>query len=321
MFMDVEDPINPLADDAALDFALLFSRAGVKGSFCLTGEKCRSLASRRRQDVVEAMLPHCLGLHTDTHSCHPTTMELLEGLSFEEGCLAAFESEKRGYDAFVDLFGARPAFWGGAGNTWSPEITDALKRLEIPAYSYALTSLPEDAVHRFNGVMALPQALSISEASWMNHSTAQAECDRVLADLRGAPNPWTGVFVGHPTRFRHAEFWDKVYAGGVNPERLESAMVAPEQDFQRGKANLSKFLERLQSECEVIGVDEALSLPWSFRAPESWERSWFESHTSENLAAATSWPIHRPGLDARNIVEKTLALSGTLEVAELSTGP
>src|SRR5258708_770577 len=142
VFMDVEDPINPLADDAALDLALLFTEIGVRGSFCLTGEKCRTILARGRTDVIEAFRPHCLGLHTNTHSYHPTTMELLADAAFDEGCLFALAAESMGYRSFVEAFKRKPAFWGGAGNTWSPEITEALKRLGIPAYSYALTELP-----------------------------------------------------------------------------------------------------------------------------------------------------------------------------------
>jgi hypothetical protein len=164
--MDVEDPINPLADDAALDFARLFTDLGIKGSFCLTGEKCRTLLARCRSDVLRAFAPHSLGLHTNTHSFHPTTMELLADLPYEEGCEAAYNAEQPGLEAFQQAFDRTPAFWGGAGNTWSPEITDTLKRLAIPAYAYALTELPNNAVHRYNGVLAMPQSISVSPHSW-----------------------------------------------------------------------------------------------------------------------------------------------------------
>ena len=164
VFMDVEDPINPLADPAALDIAQVFTNLSVKGSFCVTGEKCRSLISRDRRDILEAFKPHCLGLHTNTHSQHPTTMELLAEVSYEEGCRLALASEAKGFESFVSAFGREPSFWGGAGNTWSPEICHALGKLGIGAYSYALTQLPNEAVHRFNGVLGLPPSVG----DWRN---------------------------------------------------------------------------------------------------------------------------------------------------------
>src|SRR5579862_6915100 len=244
LFMDVEDPINPLADDTALDFADLFTACGIRGSFCLTGEKCRTLVARGRSDVVRAFEPHCLGLHTDTHSCHPTTMELLADLSYEKGCEAAYETEKKGFDAFVQAFGRKPAFWGGAGNTWSPEITDALKRLGIPAYAYAHTRLPGEAVHRFNGVVGLPQAVGVSEDDWALQPEVAAE--QVFRALDQIDQPWIGVFVGHPTRFRYEEFWDKPYAHGQTPPEPEFVEPVSDRQYLIAKSNLEGFLNQIQ---------------------------------------------------------------------------
>jgi len=314
LFMDVEDPINPLADDAALDFPLLFSDAGVRGSFCLTGEKCRTLKSRGRLDVAAAYKPHCLGLHTNAHSFHPSTMELLADKNWQEGCVAAYEVEKLGFDAFVNLLGRSPSFWGGGGNTWSPEITDALKRLGIPAYVYALTQFPNEAVHRFNSVFALPQALSISEPEWANDAKSEAAMTRVLAAIEQIPQPWIGIFVGHPTRFRYTDWWDIPYYAGRTPETPEYTEPVSLEQYERSKANLRTFLEVIKTRCHVVGVDEALQLPWQTRRPSEEELRFYNEHTPANLRSAKNWPIHYPGLDPELIVQKTMALSETLEI-------
>lgn len=312
--MDVEDPINPLADDAALDFARLFTEAGVRGSFCLTGEKCRTLRARGRTDVVEAFRPHCLGLHTDTHSFHPTTMELLADLDFEDGCRAALETERKGFDAFTDLFGRSPAFWGGAGNTWSPEITEALKSLGIPAYVYALTAVPR--VHRFNGVTAFPQHLSIAETDWMDDERAALQSADVIRKTNDIFSPWIGVFVGHPTKMRYTEYWDTPYNAGRTPPSPEYTEPVPDEAYERAKANLRSFLAQLKETANILGVDEALALEWRFYPPSKLERDIFNKWTPANLRAAAKWPIHRPDLDPSKIVAKTMALAHTLEIGE-----
>jgi len=309
--MDVEDPINPLADQAALDLAELFSEAGVKASFCLTGEKCRTLLARGRQDVLDAYRPHCLGLHTDTHSYHPTTMELLADVPFEKGCRLAFETESKGFNAFQSAFGRDPVFWGGAGNTWSPEITSALKQLGIPAYCYALTALPNDAVHRFNGVVALPQALSISEPDWADSTDRP---NRVLDAIRESDQPWLGVFVGHPTRLRYTQFWDFPFNHGQTPEIPEQAQPVEEPVYQRSLENLRAFLVKLQATTEIIGVDDFFTADLSFRPPTLSELEFFRLNTSGNLRGAAKWPIHRQDLSPELIVSKTLALEATLGV-------
>jgi hypothetical protein len=313
VFMDVEDPVNPAADSAALDFASLFSEAGIRGSFCLTGDKCRTLLERGRLDVADAYRPHCLGLHTNGHSRHPSTMELLADLSFEDGCVAAFEEELKGFEAFQDLFGGSPTFWGGAGNTWSPEITDALKRLGIPAFSYALTAVPNHAVHRFNGLVALPQTVSVSEDAWTDDPNAGT---KALERIQSFEGPWLGVFVGHPTRFRHVDYWDLAYYAGQTPPQPVLTAEQPPERYEEAKGRLRSFLKELQGLATVVGVDEALALPWNFRAPNEREHAFFRTHTAENIRNAARWPIHRPNLDPDLIVAKTLALEESLAIGQ-----
>lgn len=308
VFMDVEDPINPLADDAALDFAQLFTDVGIRGSFCVTGEKCRKLLERGREDVIEALLPHCLGLHTDTHSYHPTTMELLADVDYEAGCGAAFATESRGLEAFRRAFGRTPSFWGGAGNTWSPEICDALARMGVPALAYCLTEIPKQRVHRFNGVLALPQSHSLSEAVVAEH-----------APFWTPPTAgWTGLFAGHPTRYRYPDYWDRSYYLGKSPYAPDLMEPAPEETYRRAKRNLTSFLQTIGSRCQIVGVDELARMPWSFRKPTAVELDHFRLNTPLRIREAGRWPIHRPDLNVQGIVDKTLALADTLEVAELA---
>lgn len=319
VFMDVEDTINLRSDDAALDMARLLTAHGVRASLCVTGEKCRTLMARGRTDVLEALSPHCLGLHTDTHSFHPTTMELLADLSYEEGCAAAYAVEKRGFDAFVEAFGRSPAFWGGAGNTWSPEIADAIRRLGIPAYAYALTSLPGEAVHRFNGVFALPQGLAISELEWADDDAAAIAGERTLGAIADFPAPWVGVFVGHPTKLRHTRYWDTPFFAGRTPPSPEESDPLPLEVYERSKRNLAAFLDRLPAVAEVVGVDDLTEMPWKFRKPTEAEISHFSERSAEMVRGAGKWPVHRQGLSSENIVQKTLALVTTLAVGELGS--
>lgn len=316
VFMDVEDPFNPLADDAARAVLDVFEGAGVRGSFCITGEKCRTLAARGRTDVIEGLRPHCLGLHTDTHSQHPTTMELLADVDYETGCRLALEAEAKGFASFNSLFERTPAFWGGAGNTWSCEIPFALRSLGIPAYSYALTAVGNDAVHRYDGVFALPQSLSVSEPEWAEDAKTASAAERVFTAIAKKSAPWLGVFVGHPTKLRHRDYWDTPYFGGRTPPEPEFVEPLPPETFERSLRNLGGFLTELKQRAEIVGVDELLERPWTLCAPTEGELSFFESQTAENIRGAARWPVHRPGLDPENMVAKALARKGTLEVAE-----
>lgn len=306
VFMDVEDPINPASDDAAHEFVRLFDEVGIPGGFCITGDKCAALMSR--PEIAADFQKHKCGLHTTSHSVHPTTMELLETCTFEEGVGLAFESESRGFESFQSLLGKPPAFWGGAGNTWSPEITEALKMLGIPAYCYSLTSLPGSAVHRINGVLALPQTYSISETEWMTNPDTEG----LMRKLRAFVGPWIGIFVGHPTRFRHQDYWDWGYCGGINPNPVPTTPITDDEDYEKGKANLNSFLNKLKNEFEVVPCPTD---GFEFRKPTEGEKEFFRRETEKNIRNAAKWPINRPDIDPANIVAKTLALADTVEIA------
>lgn len=330
VFMDVEDPVNPAADDAAQDLAELFTTAGIRGSFCVTGEKWRVLRERGRDDVIQSLKRHCLGLHSDTHSRHPTTMELLAPTSMAEGVPLATADVAAAKASIPDA-----TFWGGAGNTWSPEIATAVSNCGIPAYSYALTEVPGQHVHRFEGCLAFPQHISIDEGAWARTGSplrrklmgwhglpgrlldAQTHADRAIASIRTCRSPWVGIFVGHPTRLRHTRFWDTDFSHGVTPEALTLAPEQCQTVYEASLENMLLFLRRLKSGFEVIGVDEAADLTWSFRKPNDSELAHFRAATAKNIRAAGRWPIHAPGLDVENIVEKTLSLESTLEIGSL----
>ncbi len=302
--MDIEDPINPLADDAALDFARLLTEHGVRGSLCITGEKCRVLVERGRHDAIAALSSHCLGLHTDAHSVHPTTMELLESCTYENGLSLARRAEEKGLAKFISAFGRAPAFWGGAGNTWSPEIAGVLPGLGIPAYVYALTEVPGERVHVYQECLAFPQHLSISEPDWILDSNL-----KIMVEIEAGARPWTGLFIGHPTRFRYAAFWDVPYVNGRQPLSPELTAPVSDQDYEVAKENMGIFLAALVDRFEVVGLDSEIDhLERSpRRKPTPSEREYFETQTAANIRAAAKWPIHHEDLDPENIVAKTLS--------------
>ncbi|MBI1334513.1 MAG: hypothetical protein GC165_16720 [Armatimonadetes bacterium] len=259
-----------------------------------------------------------MGLHTDTHSVHPTTMEMLADVSYEDGCRLALASEGRGLDAFRTAFHRTPDFWGGAGNTWAPEITYALGELRIPAYSYALTAVSGFTPHRYNGVLGLPQAISVSEADWLDDERAELRSESVLQTVQILQAPWLGIFVGHPTRFCHVQFWDVPFANGRMTGTPEESEPVDDDTYRRGLENLGQFLGDLKRRAQIVGVDEVLKMDWTFRKPTDVELDHFRTETPKAIRSAARWPIHRPGLDPEGIVKKTLALESTLEVAELA---
>lgn len=317
LLFDVEDPFNPDSDDATLEIAELVRSCGVRATFCVTGHKCRILQERGRKDVVEALKRHALGLHTDTHSFHPTTMELLERKGWPDGVEAALDTEGRGLRSFETVFERKPCGWGGAGNTWAPQVTEACRILGIPAVVYSQFEVPGHAVHQFLGVLSLPSTAWLGgEDAMEKEETAPGAVEKAVQAVKESPAPWAEIFCGHPSRYRYLEYWDRPFFGGATPAPYTPSPRRSDAGFKACMANLREAVLRLKEEFDVVGVDEVVRLDWRWRAPTPEEKEKIAQGTAARLRAAAKWPPHRPDLDPERIIAETLARLDTLRIAE-----
>src|SRR5690348_9631691 len=121
LWFDTEDYIEPAADDAALRIASDLTTLGVRATFKVVGEKARTLESRQRTDVIQALSKHTIGYHSNWHSLHPAPAEFLRRFGYLEG---ADEFQSREGPGIVDIkriFGVAPACYGQPGSSWGPQ--------------------------------------------------------------------------------------------------------------------------------------------------------------------------------------------------------
>ncbi|MGQ9629704.1 MAG: hypothetical protein ACUVXI_05215 [bacterium] len=219
--LDVEDFVTPESDDVARRLAEIMSEEGVRGTFMVVGEKARALAARGRRDVIDALKKHDIGLHSDTHSIHPTVLEYLFGRGWHDGIEEAYSREIKGYHAILDVFGSPPSAWGGPGNTWGPQVVPALRRMRIDAYVYAHTRVDFQSIHRFCGALAYPIGIGGFDRFYHDSPKFDAKLFDAVRELEFRIEEgceWCEVFCGHPTMLIAEEFWDGVnFAGGRNP--------------------------------------------------------------------------------------------------------
>ena len=322
-FMDVEDLIAPEADDIARDCAQILLEEGVQVTFCVVGEKARLLRQRGRLDVIAALREHDIGLHTDFHSVHPTIAEAMAVRDWEDGVAEALERERPGIGAIEQVFGAAPSCWGGPGNTWGPQVCGALTQLGIPAFVYAHTLIPEGGLHRFSDCIAYPNGLSLSDGNYQNDAVAEWErdllADRLQADADAGVN-WQQVFLGHPTRILHEEFWDAPnFARGANPPREEwkPARRKSQPDLDRALANFRRAVQMLRSlpgiELRTIRQMNTVLESTPATALNAEEQSNVWPRIQANLETMKTWPIMPPDFDVANILALTRARLNTLQ--------
>lgn len=327
LMMDVEDLVSPDADDAALDCAEILTDEGLAATMCVVGQKARLLRQRGRADVIRALGKHDIGLHTDMHSVHPTIIEYLWDKGWDDGVAEAVRREQPGAKAIRSVFGVDPSCWGGPGNTWGPQICGALEKMGIPAFVYSHTSVPGGDVHRFGGVLAYPGGRALSDGSYHDDAAASAKLSKLLEDLkedRRAGLIWREVFVGHPTRIMHEDFWDKNFFRGAQPprEKWVSAPRKSDADYRRALVNFRAAARALR---ETPGVEVATirqmnervsRLPASDLTPEQAERAWAALESA--LRSMPGWPPIREGLDVNRMVGVAREKLGTLQRLDLS---
>lgn len=317
LMMDVEDPINAASDDAALRCAQTLTDLGVTGCFCITGEKIRRLRALGRHDVLSALRRHATGLHTNTHSYHPTTMELLENLGWDDGIDAFRADLQPGLEAFSAVFGRTPLFWGGAGNTWGPQVAGALPTMGIPAYVYALPSPWYRRPYRFAGCVAFPGGIGIGEQNLEAEKPFERAMERVLEVVKSTRTPWLEVFIGHPTRIRHRSFWDADFFDGRTPEDPEFAEPYPEPVYEAMMERFSRAVAMLNKVRPVLGFDEVLALPWRFRPASRLQKDRASREWARGIAGLAKWPVNRPDLNPERLVLQAREHLASMEIADL----
>src|SRR3954471_1125240 len=60
LWFDTEDYMLPASDDAAKRVAEMLRERGIRATFKVVGEKARTLARRKRSEVIAALKKHCV---------------------------------------------------------------------------------------------------------------------------------------------------------------------------------------------------------------------------------------------------------------------
>jgi hypothetical protein len=312
---DVEDLIAPEADTIARSVAECVSEEGAAATFCIVGERARQWQARGRRDVIDALARHDIGFHTTWHSVHPTIMEYLADKGWDDGVEEVLRRERSGVEAIEAAFGRLPSCYGGPGNTWGPQVNEAMRRLGVPAVVYSPTWVPGDDVHEYCGAFAYPCGCSVGDGDYHLPDAWARNLDRVLGvveSARKAGTLWLEVFMGHPTRILHEEFWDgpNFSQGKLLPrEQWVKPRRKPDADVQRALGNLRRSvraiadapgvrLRTIRQMNDLLRDASRISLT----EPEMRQAA---AIIDENVSRLAGWVIHRPDLDVSRLRQLT----------------
>jgi len=233
---DTEDFITPETDDVLLELTNILDQFGVKGSFCIVGEKVRTLKRRGRSDVLESLKRHDIAYQSNLHSVHPVISEYLKDKEWEEGVKEVKKREGSGLELLKKVFGMNPSAFIQPGGSWAPETPYALKKMGVPVY---VDGIFQDSPVWFCGSLCFRAAMSFPENStFADLDMLKSRFDEIY---NSKINGGLITIVMHPCKFVTEQFWDAVnFAYGRN-RPMGKLVPAPLRDKEKIKESLQVF--------------------------------------------------------------------------------
>ncbi|MBM4042268.1 MAG: hypothetical protein FJ290_27560 [Planctomycetes bacterium] len=282
LHFDVEDTLYPAearTDDAPAWIAQTLSKAGLRGTFHVIGDKARAMVQRGRLDVLAAMAEHDIGIHTDSNS-HPVVPELVAECGWADGVAKLVDYEKRATDALKKAFWKAPVAASRHAVFSAPQSHGAAAAMGLP-YVYGYPYCPGHAGPVwYAGALNFPTHKGTAEAAGCHLSLGPegALChdeafDAQLSQLRegldraaAADVECLSLFVGHPVRIQ-VKGWteDELFANGRNRTvaKLGHAYeVRTAAEVERARRNFQRFADFLRDrkDIQVVGIGRAAEL-------------------------------------------------------------
>lgn len=133
---DTEDFTSNKAADAILAEAEILRRHGVKGNFCLVGLLAEQLMKWGRNDVLDALKCHEIGLHTYGHTLHPMINEYTDTEDFSAARNEVLRQETKAVEMIKKATGADKIYAAvPPGNQKSYAAMYAYADMGIPIYA------------------------------------------------------------------------------------------------------------------------------------------------------------------------------------------
>jgi len=243
---DVEDFIGPVADEALLRLARLLTAKGIRGSFCIVGEKARVLRERGRKDILQALESHEIGFHSRDHSIHPTIAVRCEELGWKKGLENLRENELPAMQWVRDLF-RRDRLLAAVppGSNCAPQAIWCYQQAAIPCYAAGYFGSEDGALYWYLGSLNVPYTLHTDQ------QCLQYEAEDVFERFSAQAGQQVAVLCIHPTFLVHQKFWDGTnFPAGTNRPREQwtPAPLRTAEEVERVFARLGRLIDLISAD-------------------------------------------------------------------------
>ncbi len=136
---DVEDFVNPEADDVLLELAQIYHSAGLPACLFMVGEKARVLRERGRKDVLDAIKGHEIDYHGNYAFEYPEPALVYGNRDpWDEAVQKGMVYEAPGIQDVAEITGQLPVATCQHQNNHSPATTFAMNQAGVRAWNGGL---------------------------------------------------------------------------------------------------------------------------------------------------------------------------------------
>ena len=301
---DVEDIFSEPEvgnDDSIRELATILHEERLRGNFLFIGDRALQLRSRGRQDVIDSLAPHEVGLHTRS-ARHPTSPEYVAGKCWQEAVDLCLQHEREGAEIIGDVFGKPCTALSTHNNFDSPHSQRAAGILGLP-YVYCFPAAPPlCTLSWYAGALGLPYPMPDVQRrayfefrdTWYHPSPGNKsdtpfqlgmrQLDTHLDLCLDENQPFLTLFLFHPQRLRLVDFIDWHWSpNGVNyPKGLWGHFGSPRR---RSSEEVETALGNFRRLAQFLREDQRVNVITMSEVKERYGRQ-PESITREELIFA-----------------------------------
>ena len=269
---DIYFPPEYRIDDIPGWLAQIMTEVGIRGSFCVFGEKARTLKERGRDDVLKAMAKHDLLSHQQGN-CRPLIPEILQEMGWDDGVEAMRKYEDKVAEDFRAAFGAEPVGLSRHNLYWAPQHVAVAGERGMPYMTGIIGVEGSEQPNWYAGTLNLPSAGTPGfggfDGIYSNDDAFEKrfkQLDEYVAACAARGVEYVSLFACHPVQVM-AHGWIEEYclASGMTrtPQQLGwvYAVKTPQQEVI-AKANFRRLVQYIKDhgDIELLGAAEAARL-------------------------------------------------------------
>lgn len=241
---DTENFTNPIGADGILNEARILRSEGIKGNFLYVGLLCGQLENWGRQDIIEEMSHHKVGIHSYAHTMHPVIDEYTDIEDPFEAERRVIESESKAVEEVKRLFNVSGVVATmPPGNQHSYAAMYAYAKMGIPIYADTFIDYPaRQGLFYCNMYHFGSQQLE----EWLFHADEKELREKI--DSFSEHN--IAMIATHPDKSICAEWWDELNYMKSNCEwgKWKMSRLRPKEETERFYSNYRRMVQLIKAD-------------------------------------------------------------------------